>query len=56
MDTLIGPAGTVFVGWAIGSTKVCMLVGHLDLEIRLRVIGVGAVPAAALRVGGVVRR
>lgn len=54
MATLIGPEGTVFVGLDIGSTKVCMLVGHLDLENRLRVIGVGIVPSTGMRKGGVV--
>ena len=54
MATLIGPEETVFVGLDIGTTKVCMLVGHLDLENRLRVIGVGIVPSVGMRKGGVV--
>jgi cell division protein FtsA len=52
--TLIGPEETVFVGLDIGTTKVCMLVGHLDSENRLRVMGVGTVPSMGMRKGGVV--
>lgn len=54
MATLIGPEETVFVGLDVGTTKVCMLVGHLDPENRLRVIGVGTVPSMGMRKGGVV--
>ena len=54
MATLIGPEETVFVGLDVGTTKVCMLVGHLDPEHRLRVIGVGTVPSMGMKKGGVV--
>ena len=54
MATLLGPDETVFVGLDIGTTKVCLLVGHLDPERRMRVIGVGMVPSLGMRKGGVV--
>ncbi len=54
MATLLGADETVFVGLDIGTTKVCLLVGHLDPERRMRVIGVGIVPSLGMRKGGVV--
>jgi cell division protein FtsA len=44
----------VFVGIDIGTSKICALVGHVDPEGRTRVIGVGQVPSAGMRKGGVV--
>lgn len=44
----------VFVGIDIGTSKICALVGHVDSEGRTRVIGVGQVPSAGMRKGGVV--
>ncbi|MEK6588545.1 MAG: cell division protein FtsA, partial [Chloroflexota bacterium] len=54
VPTLIGTDETVFVGLDIGTTKVCLLVGQLSEERRLRVIGVGIVPSMGMRKGGVV--
>lgn len=54
MATIIGADETIFVGLDIGTTKVCVLVGHLDAEGRLRIIGVGGAPSAGMRKGGVV--
>ncbi len=54
MTALVGPDEPIFVGIDIGTTKVCALVGHLDAEQRLRVIGVGIVPSQGMRKGGVV--
>jgi cell division protein FtsA len=52
--TIIGSEETIFVGLDIGTTKVCVLVGHLDMEGKLRVIGVGVVPSLGMKKGGVV--
>ncbi|OIO96626.1 MAG: cell division protein FtsA [Anaerolineae bacterium CG2_30_64_16] len=38
----------------VGTTKICALIGELDDENNLRIIGVGRVPAAGLRRGVVV--
>ena len=54
MTTLVGADDPIFVGVDIGTTKVCVLVGHMDPERRLRVIGVGSVPSQGMRKGGVV--
>lgn len=54
MATLIGPEQAVFVGLDIGTTKVCMLLGHLDHENQMRVIGAGVVPSVGMKKGGVV--
>lgn len=54
MTTPVGPDEPIFVGIDIGTTKVCALVGHLDSERRLRIIGVGLVPSQGMRKGGVV--
>ncbi len=54
MAGIIGTDDTIFVGLDIGTTKVCTLVGQLDADRNLRVIGVGIVPSAGMRKGGVV--
>jgi cell division protein FtsA len=54
VTTLVGADDPIFVGVDIGTTKVCALVGHVDAERRLRVIGVGIVPSQGMRKGGVV--
>jgi len=54
VTTLVGADDPIFVGVDIGTTKVCVLVGHMDPERRLRVIGVGSVPSQGMRKGGVV--
>jgi cell division protein FtsA len=51
---MIGPEEILFVGIDVGTTKVCALVGQLDEEGRLRVIGVGVAPSLGMRKGGVV--
>ena len=51
---MIGTDEVVFVGIDVGTTKVCALVGQLDEESRLRVIGVGIVPSLGMKKGGVV--
>lgn len=54
MATLNGADENIFVGLDLGTTKVCVLVGHLDDEGKLRVIGSGIVPATGMKKGGVV--
>ena len=54
MTSLIGSDETIFVGLDIGTSKICMLVGHMDPEGHIRVIGLGLVPSAGMRKGGVV--
>lgn len=54
MSALIGSDEPIFVGIDVGTSKVCALVGHLDAEDRLRIIGVGTVPSLGMRKGGVV--
>ena len=54
MTGIVGSEELVFVGLDIGTTKVCMLVGQMDAEKRLRVIGAGVVPSLGMRKGGVV--
>src|SRR3990172_3126815 len=51
---MIGSEEVIFVGVDVGTTKVCALVGQLDEESRLRVIGVGIVPSLGMKKGGVV--
>jgi len=51
---MIGPEEVIFVGIDVGTTKVCALVGQLDEEGRLRVIGVGIAPSLGMKKGGVV--
>jgi cell division protein FtsA len=51
---LVGPDDPIFVGIDVGTTKVCTLVGHLNSEGRLRVLGVGVVASQGMRKGGVV--
>ena len=54
MATIIGSEESIFVCLDIGTTKVTALVGQLDGERGLRVIGVGVAPSAGMRKGGVV--
>ena len=51
---MVGADEVVFVGLDIGTSKVCALVGHMDEERRVRIIGVGIVPSLGMRKGGVV--
>ncbi len=46
-------AGTV-VGIDVGTTKVCTLVGEVDSESRLHIVGVGVAPSRGLRKGVIV--
>jgi cell division protein FtsA len=50
----IGTDETIFVGFDIGTSKVCGLVGHLNETGRIRILGVGIVPSQGMRKGGVV--
>jgi cell division protein FtsA len=52
--TLIGADENIFVGLDLGTTKVAVLVGHLDAERKLRIIGAGMVPSTGMKKGGVV--
>jgi cell division protein FtsA len=54
VTALIGQDEPIFVGLDIGTSKITALVGHLDPENRVRVIGLGLVPSAGMRKGGVV--
>ncbi len=54
MATFLGTDETIFVGLDIGTSKVCMLVGQTSPDGKIRVIGVGDVPARGMRKGGVV--
>ena len=54
MASIIGTEDTIFVGLDVGTTKVTTLVGQLDTERNLRVIGAGVAPATGMRKGGVV--
>ena len=54
MVGILGTDETVYVGLDVGTTKVCMLVGHADEEGRLRILGLGVAPASGMRKGGVV--
>ncbi len=44
----------VIVGVDVGTTKVCTLIGEIDGDNRLNVVGVGITPSAGLRKGVVV--
>lgn len=54
MTSIIRSDEPIFVGIDIGTSKICALVGHVDAQGRLRIIGVGRVPAAGMKKGGVV--
>jgi cell division protein FtsA len=54
VTSLIGSDEPIFVGIDLGTSKVCALVGHIDADARLRIIGVGVVPSLGMRKGGVV--
>ena len=45
---------SIIVGIDIGTSKICTLVGHLDREERLRIIGVGIEPSQGIKKGNVV--
>jgi len=44
----------VIVGIDVGTTKICVLVGELDRDGKLNIVGVGTCPSAGLRRGVVV--
>ena len=44
----------IIVGIDIGTSKVCALIGEIDREGRITVIGHGTVPSAGLKKGAVV--
>jgi cell division protein FtsA len=46
--------GRTIVGIDVGSSKICTLVGEVDEEGQVRVIGVGLVPARGIRRGVVI--
>jgi cell division protein FtsA len=54
VTNLIAAGDPIYVGIDVGTTKVCTLVGHLNADHQLRVIGVGIVPSQGMRKGGVV--
>ena len=54
MATILGLEETIFVGLDIGTSKICMLVGHSTPDGKLRVIGIGEAPSKGMRKGGVV--
>ncbi|MBM3123151.1 MAG: cell division protein FtsA, partial [Chloroflexi bacterium] len=54
MASIIGTEDTIFVGLDVGTTKVTTLVGQLDAERNLRVIGAGVAAATGMRKGGVI--
>jgi cell division protein FtsA len=54
LATIIGSEESIFVCLDVGTTKVTALVGHADAERGLRIIGLGVVPSAGMRKGGVV--
>lgn len=54
MAAMMGSEESIYVGLDVGTSKVCVLVGHRDSDQRMRVIGVGVVPSAGVRKGGVV--
>jgi cell division protein FtsA len=53
LDTLVGKDDSIYVAIDIGTSNVCVLVGHPDAAGRIRVIGTGIVPASGMRKGGV---
>ncbi|MFP3854242.1 MAG: cell division protein FtsA [Anaerolineales bacterium] len=54
MTNVIRPDDTIFVAIDIGTSKICTLVGHVDPEGRLRVLGLGQTKSVGMRKGGVV--
>ncbi len=44
----------VIVGIDVGTTKICVLVGELDRDGKLNIVGVGTCPSQGLRRGVVV--
>lgn len=54
MGVFLGSEEPIFVGIDIGTSKTCALVGEIDQDGRLRVIGLGIVPSQGMRKGGVV--
>jgi cell division protein FtsA len=44
----------ILVGIDVGTTKVCTLVGEVDEDENLRIVGVGTVPARGIRKGVIV--
>ncbi len=53
LDPNVGNDDSIYVGIDVGTSKVCVLVGHPDGAGRMRVIGVGIVPSEGMRKGGV---
>ncbi|HET7010911.1 MAG TPA: cell division protein FtsA [Anaerolineales bacterium] len=51
---MMAPEEIIFVGMDVGTTKVCALVGNLNEDGQVRVIGVGIAPSQGMRKGGVV--
>lgn len=51
---MIGTDEPIYVGIDVGSSKVCVLVGHVGPDDHMRVIGLGVVPSQGMRKGGVV--
>lgn len=54
MSNVIRSEEAIFVAIDIGTSKICALVGHVDAEGRLRILGVGRTKAVGMRKGGVV--
>lgn len=54
MTGMISVEESIYVALDVGTSKVAVLVGHLDEERRMRIIGVGVSPSAGMRKGGVV--
>jgi cell division protein FtsA len=52
--TLLRSDEPIYVAIDVGTSKVCVLVGHMDSEANIRVIGAGVVPTVGMRKGGVV--
>ena len=48
-------AERVIVGVDVGTTKICALIGELDEDNRLNVVGIGVTPAKGLRKGAVIK-
>ncbi len=44
----------VIVGVDVGTTKICALIGEVDQDNRLNIVGVGVAPSQGLRKGMVV--
>ncbi len=45
---------SVIVGIDIGTTKICALVGHMEENGHLRILGAGVEPSRGIRKGAVV--